>query len=251
MQRTSHRFGRLAGLPARQSRVQRLAVSEAHEWFDGDQSPAKSDAKAAHSKVPPSRRNDCQKDGGSSMEVVSSGVAAKVTRQKVLSPSRTSASSRRRPGKGKFSNRFELHHSDPMILMRELFRLARTLDPPEKEFQVSSSKFQVAGSGSGRRSVGEREFRRPKSEGRKKSEVRGPKSEKLPVAGTSSRFCFRSRELFRSSEFGLLSGFGDSDFGFSGWRMERVPAGSAGVRRLGGNGQATCRRDDGVPRCGS
>jgi len=61
---TCHRFGRLAGLPAKQSRVQRLAVSEAHGWFDGDQSPAKSDAKAAHFKAPPSCRNDWQKDGG-------------------------------------------------------------------------------------------------------------------------------------------------------------------------------------------
>ncbi len=149
---TCHRFGRLAGLPAKQSRVQRLAVSEAHGWFDGDQSPAKSDAKAAHFKAPPSCRNDWQKDGGSSMEVVSSGVAAEVTRRKDLSPSRVSASSLRRlPGKGNFRNHLEPHHSDPMILMMESFRLARTLSPPEKEFQVSSWKFQVAGSG--RRSV--------------------------------------------------------------------------------------------------
>ena len=82
------------------------------------------------------------------MEVVSSGVAAEVTRRRVLATSRASASSRRLPGKEKFRNHLSPHHSDPMILMMGLLRLAGTLDPTI------------------------RKRRSPKSEGRKKSEVR-------------------------------------------------------------------------------
>jgi len=163
------------------------------------------------------------------MEGVSTCVAAEVTRRKALATSRVSASSRRRlPGKGKFRNHLEPHHSDPMILTMELLRLVSTLVPPI------------------------RKIRRPKSEGRKKSEVRWPNDYRwLDIV----RLLSRSRELIRSSEFGLLLGFGDSDFGFIGRRMGRgwnasLP-GAPASRRLGENGQATCRRDDGAPRCGS
>ncbi len=211
---TCHRCGCLAGLPAKQSRVQRLAVSEAHWWFDGDQSPAKSDAKAAHSKAPPSRRNDWQKDGGSSMEVVSSGVAAEVTRRRVLATSRVTASSRRRlPGKGKFRNHLDPHHSDPMILMTELFRLVRALAPPISK------------------------FRRPKSEDRMIT------SDEASSAGSLvhvNSFGVRISDFFR------ISGTRISDSAGSVWNAS-LP-GAPASRRLGGNGEATCRRDDGAPR---
>lgn len=48
---TCLRFGCLAGLSARQSRVQRLGVFPRVESFDGDKSPAKSADKSAHSKA--------------------------------------------------------------------------------------------------------------------------------------------------------------------------------------------------------
>ncbi len=63
------------------------------------------------------------------------------------------------------------------------------------------------------------ETRNPKSEGRKKSEARKPKQEM--GAGNLPRFFSTAENSFRDSEFGLLSDFGDSDFGF------RVPAAHA------------------------
>jgi hypothetical protein len=48
---TCHRFRRLAGLPARQSRVQRLGGTPCLGPFDGDKSPAQSADKSAHSKA--------------------------------------------------------------------------------------------------------------------------------------------------------------------------------------------------------
>jgi hypothetical protein len=49
---TCHRFTRFAGLTAKQSRVQRLAVLPARApAFGGDKSPAESAAKSAHSKA--------------------------------------------------------------------------------------------------------------------------------------------------------------------------------------------------------
>jgi hypothetical protein len=48
---TCHRFGRLADLSAKQSRVQRLGAMPRASRFDGDKSPAKSADKSAHSKA--------------------------------------------------------------------------------------------------------------------------------------------------------------------------------------------------------
>jgi len=139
--------------------------------------------KEAHSKAPPSRRYVWQKDGGSSMEVVSSGVAVEVASRKVFAPSRASASSRRwLPGKEKFPNPFEPHHSDPMILITELFRLAGTLDPTI------------------------RKFRRPKSEGRMSI---GDEASSACSLARVNCFGVRSSGFFRVSEIRI------SDFGFN------------------------------------
>jgi hypothetical protein len=49
---TCHRFHRLAGSTAKQSRVQRLVGQIGHSLaFDGDKSPAESAAESAHSKA--------------------------------------------------------------------------------------------------------------------------------------------------------------------------------------------------------
>jgi hypothetical protein len=50
---TCHRFGRLTGLPVKQSRVQRLGGTSRARPFDGDKSPAESADKSAHSTSPP------------------------------------------------------------------------------------------------------------------------------------------------------------------------------------------------------
>jgi hypothetical protein len=48
---TCHRFRCLAGLPVKQSRVQRLGATPHYCSFDGDESPAQSADKSAHSKA--------------------------------------------------------------------------------------------------------------------------------------------------------------------------------------------------------
>jgi hypothetical protein len=47
---TRHRFDSLAGLPARQSRVQRLGSTPHAREFNGDKSPAESGENSPHSK---------------------------------------------------------------------------------------------------------------------------------------------------------------------------------------------------------
>jgi hypothetical protein len=56
------------------------------------------------------------------------------------------------------------------------------------------------------------EIRSSKSEIRKKSEARSPKEQIL--CGTAAHFSERPPRTVRISDFGLLSDFADSDFGF-------------------------------------